>query len=95
MKEDLIFLAVAASKIASILLLLGRTFHSCSKTPLKPTADSTLNIVRQNLDRSLRDLTNNPDQPFGGTVIVLAGDFRQVLPIIKNGSRAQIVGASI
>ena len=47
------------------------------------------------LDRSLRDLTNNPDQPFGGKVIVLAGDFRQVLPIIKNGSRTQIVGASI
>ena len=32
-----------------------------------------------------------PDQPFGGKVIVLAGDFRQCLPIVPGANRAQIV----
>ena len=47
------------------------------------------------LDRTLRDITRNKLKPFGGKVIVLANDFRQVLPVIRNGSRAQIVAASI
>ena len=47
------------------------------------------------LDRTLRDITRNKLEPFGGKVVVLADDFRQVLPVIKNGSSAQIVAASI
>ncbi len=31
------------------------------------------------LDRMLRDVMGN-DRPFGGNLLVLAGDFRQVLP---------------
>jgi hypothetical protein len=46
------------------------------------------------LDRTLRDIMDC-DEPFGGKVIVLSGDFRQTLPIVKRGSRAQVVGASI
>ena len=46
------------------------------------------------LDRSLRDINCNND-PFGGKVVVLTGDFRQVLPVLKGGSRAQIVGAAL
>jgi hypothetical protein len=46
------------------------------------------------LDTGLRDITKN-DHPFGGKVIVLAGDFRQILPIVKHGSRAQIVNACL
>ena len=34
------------------------------------------------LDRTLRDVTQL-DQPFGGKVIVLGGDFRQTLPVIR------------
>lgn len=33
------------------------------------------------LDRILRDLCGN-ESPFGGVVILLAGDFRQTLPVI-------------
>ena len=33
--------------------------------------------------------------PFGGKTVVLGGDFRQVLPVVRKGSRAQIVGASL
>ncbi|KAL0381197.1 UNVERIFIED_CONTAM: hypothetical protein Sangu_0184000 [Sesamum angustifolium] len=33
--------------------------------------------------------------PFGGKVMILGGDFRQVLPIIINGTKSQIIKASI
>jgi hypothetical protein len=35
------------------------------------------------------------DQPFGGIVVVLGGDFRQTLPIIPKGKREDIVGATL
>lgn len=47
------------------------------------------------LDRSLRDTCGTPHTPFGGKVVVLAGDFRQTLPVIKRGSRGQVVGAAL
>ena len=52
------------------------------------------------LDRTLRDLmkTVNPlleHEPFGGKVIVIAGDFRQTLPISPRASRAQIVDLTL
>ena len=52
------------------------------------------------LDRTLRDLMSikDPkvkDQPFGGKTVLLGGDFRQTLPIIPQGSRADAVLASI
>lgn len=55
----------------------------------------------EGLDRTLRDLmagpTDNPDNlpPFGGKVIVLGGDFRQVLPVMRRASRAQVVDSCI
>ena len=33
--------------------------------------------------------------PFGGKVVVFGGDMRQVLPMVKTGSRAAIVDARI
>ncbi|XP_057768770.1 ATP-dependent DNA helicase RRM3-like [Salvia miltiorrhiza] len=52
------------------------------------------------LDRSLRDVMRShiescSTKPFGGLVVVLGGDFRQVLPVVPNGSRHDIVHASI
>ncbi|WVZ76629.1 hypothetical protein U9M48_024586 [Paspalum notatum var. saurae] len=47
------------------------------------------------LDNSMRDILNTPDRPFGGKTVVFGGDFRQVLPVIRKGSRAQIVDASL
>ena len=44
--------------------------------------------------RGLRDIMN-VDRPFGGKTILLAGNFRQTLPIVKHGSRAQIINATI
>ncbi|XP_046405004.1 uncharacterized protein LOC124170300 [Ischnura elegans] len=45
------------------------------------------------LDRSLRDICQNR-QAFGGKVMVLAGDFRQIPPIIPDGSKGDIIEAS-
>lgn len=52
------------------------------------------------VDRLLKDLMKNVDarlefEPFGGKVMILAGDFRQVLPVVPGGSRAQQVQQSI
>jgi hypothetical protein len=42
------------------------------------------------IDRLLRDVTCNKNVPFGGKCIVLAGDFRQTLPIILKSSEAAV-----
>ncbi|XP_076956429.1 uncharacterized protein LOC143631602 [Bidens hawaiensis] len=52
------------------------------------------------LDRTMTDVLTpntsiNSGIPFGGKVIVFGGDFRQVLPVVTNGSRQQIVNASL
>lgn len=52
------------------------------------------------LDKTLRDLLSTTDstlqnKPFGGKTILLGGDFRQTLPVITNGSRYEILDASI
>ena len=46
------------------------------------------------LDRSLRDLMGD-DQPFGGKIILLAGDFRQCLPVVPGSNRAGTVSHCI
>jgi len=38
---------------------------------------------------------DNVDKPFGGKVVVLGGDFRQILSIVRKGSRYDIVNSSI
>ena len=53
---------------------------------------------RQNmeaLDNSLRDIMGRSNLPFGGKAVVLGGDFKQVIPVVRKGSRAQIVDASL
>jgi hypothetical protein len=52
------------------------------------------------LDKSLCDIlrcTNeNSDKiPFGGMIVVLGGDFKQILPMVTKGRREHIVNASI
>jgi hypothetical protein len=49
----------------------------------------------QAVDTSLRDILNNSDKPFGGLTFVFGGDFKQILPVIIKGGRAQTVGASV
>jgi PIF1-like helicase len=42
------------------------------------------------IDRLIRDLTNDK-RPFGGKIILLGGDFRQTLPIVRRGNRVKTV----
>ena len=54
----------------------------------------------ESIDRTLRDIMSVDnrllaDIPFGGIVVVLGGDLRQILPVIEGGTRQQIVGATI
>jgi len=52
------------------------------------------------LDKLLKDLrgVDNPAMeklPFGGVTMLLAGDFRQVLPVIPKAGRSAIISASL
>ena len=116
-----IVVCVASSGIAALLLIGGRTAHSCFKIPLKIHEDSMCAIsknsdlaellrltdliiwdeapmqhrhIHECVNRTFKDIRNN-ELPFGGISIVFGGDFKQILPVIVKGSRAQVVGASL
>jgi ATP-dependent DNA helicase PIF1 len=42
------------------------------------------------LDKTLQDVTGC-NQLFGGKIVVFGGDFRQVLPVVRRGTRAKVV----
>ncbi|KAI3672758.1 hypothetical protein L6452_38857 [Arctium lappa] len=46
------------------------------------------------LDRTMQDIIGVA-LPFGGKIMVMGGDFRQVLPVVRRGTRAQIVDSSL
>jgi ATP-dependent DNA helicase PIF1 len=51
-------------------------------------------------DRTMKDLMKkinkeNENKPFGGKVVVLGGDFRQILPVVRKGTRGDIVNRTI
>jgi hypothetical protein len=46
------------------------------------------------LDRTLQDICDN-ERPFGGTTVILGGDFLQTLPVVPRGSRIDIIDATI
>jgi len=52
------------------------------------------------LDRTFRDIekVKNPELaniPFGGKVVVLGGDLRQILPVVEDGSKQDVIAATI
>ncbi|CAN0897203.1 ATP-dependent DNA helicase PIF1 [Linum grandiflorum] len=89
-----IALVVASSGIAATLLPGGVTAHSRFKIPLDVDHSST------SLDRTICDLMDTPTsgpgyKPFGGKIVLLGGDFRQTLPVVTNGHRADHLSASL
>jgi hypothetical protein len=46
------------------------------------------------IDRKLKELMDN-NLPFGGKVIIVGGDFRQVLPIERRAGRNELVNLSV
>ena len=52
------------------------------------------------VDRTFRDIQSTQcveasEIPFGGKVVVLGGDLRQILPVVEGGSRSEIVNSAI
>ena len=43
---------------------------------------------------TFQDLMHN-DLPLGGKTVVMGGDFRQVCPVVKKGSRGKVVAACL
>ena len=55
--------------------------------------DESTMLDRYNLEalnRTLQDLMGNT-KPFGGKIIILAGDFRQCLPVVQGATRGEII----
>ena len=50
--------------------------------------------ILEAVDRSMKDIRKS-NRDFGGVTVVLAGDWRQILPVVRKGSRAAIVNACI
>ncbi|XP_016172990.1 uncharacterized protein LOC107615440 [Arachis ipaensis] len=48
----------------------------------------------ESLDHTLRDILENNNLS-GGKVMVMGGDFRQVLPVVLKGNKSQLISASI
>nr|GEV44267.1 DNA helicase [Tanacetum cinerariifolium] len=81
---------------SSLLFPSGRTAHSRFKLPLELTNESICGIKKNtHVDRTLKDIMDNPNQLFGGKSIVLGGDFRQTLPVKKCASKVEIIASSI
>jgi len=47
------------------------------------------------VNRTFQDIHGNKDSLFGGKTVVFGGDFKQTLPVIIRGSRAQVVGGTL
>ena len=53
-----------------------------------------LKYAMELVDRTLRDIMDN-DLPYGGKIIVLGDDFRQLLPVQNRATRGEMVDLSI
>ncbi|GES92234.1 uncharacterized protein LOC112184611 [Rhizophagus clarus] len=86
-----IALAVASSGIAALLLDGGRTAHSRFKIPIPLTEiPMTHKFAFEAVDRTFRDITGI-EEPFGGKFFIMGGDFKQILPVVIQGTRGQII----
>lgn len=47
------------------------------------------------VDKLFKEVMACSDKPFGGKVILLGGDFRQCLPVVRHGHRVTVVQASL
>jgi hypothetical protein len=47
------------------------------------------------VDRTLQDVRRRPGVPFGGLTVLFSGDWKQILPVVKNGGRIQTVDACL
>ena len=48
----------------------------------------------ESIDRTMQDIRKK-SLSFGGLAVLLAGDWRQILPVVRHGSRPDIVDATL
>ena len=65
-----------------------------AKAIIVDEAPMTHRAVYEAIDRTLQDICGN-SKPFGGIPVMFCGDFRQILPVVKQGTRANIVDATL
>ena len=51
--------------------------------------------VFESIDRTTQGIRKKKSSPFGGLTVLLAGDWRQILPVVRHGSRPNIVDATL
>ena len=74
---------------------LARIINDC-RAMVIDEAPMTHTKAYEAIDRTLRDIRdNNNNEPFGGIPTLLCGDFRQILPVVRQGSRPIIVDATL
>uniref|UniRef100_A0A0L8I2A8 ATP-dependent DNA helicase n=1 Tax=Octopus bimaculoides TaxID=37653 RepID=A0A0L8I2A8_OCTBM len=104
-RQKKIALAVASSGIAATLLTGGRTAHSTFKLPLNliqnesPLCNITKNTALAKLLTNAKlivwDEATINNKIMGGVTLLMAGDFRQTLPVVPRGTRADELRACI
>ncbi|GJR67014.1 ATP-dependent DNA helicase PIF1-like protein [Tanacetum coccineum] len=90
--DDSMYHILADSDLAELIRM--------SKLIIWDEAPMTHRHCCEAFDRTLRDICRtDPSTPFekvfGGKVVLFGGDFRQILPVVTNGSRQDVVHASI
>ena len=68
--------------------------HRTFRLPLDLSTIGSAFAKLEIVDKTSRDV-NYKDEPFGGKLIVLGGDFRQILPVIKQGFRNTIIEETV
>ncbi|GJX52812.1 ATP-dependent DNA helicase PIF1-like protein [Tanacetum coccineum] len=88
------------SRLRSERMIVLAVASSASKGDYLGEAPMTQKYAFEVLNRTLRDILGykNPEKRnsiFGGVTVLLGGDFRQILPVIPKGKRAEIVQVCI
>ena len=80
------------------LLMPHLTCHWTLPRPIQPHVPSVCTMAhklgRQSLDRTLQDMKQNLTT-MSGAAVFLCGDFRQTLPVIPRGSKADEINACL
>jgi len=58
-------------------------------------ATMKLNYALDGINHLFQMVDKNRNQPFGNKVLLLGGDFRQCLPVVRHGDRVQVVESTI
>lgn len=72
---------------------LAKVINECSAI-IVDEAPMTHKAAYEAIDRTLQDIRGK-QLPFGGIPTLLCGDFRQILPVVKNGTEANIIDACL